>query len=145
MSADRKHEFELLSGRTIRLIELDQHWTYGGLMAGHPSREMNRDIMDRLVTRQTGPKGRGVPVLFEPIETPVEKHSDPDWSTAANLPVITCIARFMSGVLPGDEEGIASILRVIWFQDEFALPIDPVVKVELGALDWEARATSYLP
>ncbi len=140
-----KHEFVLPTGRIIRLAGLDQHWTYGGLLAGHPSREMNRSIMDGLVRRNSGLKGRAVPVLFEPIETPVEKHSDPDWSTAATLPAITCVARFLSDVLPGDEEGIASVLSVIWFQDEFAFPIDPVVKVELGALDWEAHAAGYLP
>ena len=39
MSADRKYEFELLSGRTIRLTGLDQYWTYGELLARHPSDE----------------------------------------------------------------------------------------------------------
>jgi hypothetical protein len=145
MSAGQKYQFELLSGRTIILTALDQHLTYGGLLAGHPSREMNRRIMDGLVRRHSGPMGRSIPVVLEPIETPVEKHSDPEWSTAANLPSITCVARFMSGVLPRDEEGIASMLSVIWFQDEFAFPIDPVVRVELAAIDWEAHAASYLP
>jgi hypothetical protein len=145
MSADHKFEFELPSGRVIRLTGLDQHLTYGGLLVGHPHREMNRHIMDGLVKRHSGSKGRSIPVLLEPIETPAEKHSDPEWRSAANLPSITCIARFLSGVLPGDEEGIASMLSVIWFQDEFAFPIDRVVTVELAAIDWEAHAASYLP
>jgi len=55
------------------------------------------------------------------------------------------LARFMSGVLPGDAEGIASILSVIWFQEAFAFPIDPVVGIEPGAPDGEAHAASYLP
>ena len=121
MSADRQHEIELLTGRTIGLDRLDQFSTYGGLLAGHPHREMNRRIMDELVERHSGAKGRGVPVLLEPIETPVERHSDPEWSTAANLPAITCVACVMSDLLPGDEEGIASMLSVIWFQDAFAV------------------------
>ena len=145
-AAAGKYEFELLSRRTIRLDGLDQHWTYGGLLVGHPSRELNRRIMDRLVTRHCGTKGPGVPVLLEPIETPLAKFPlDPDWSTAAALPSITCIARFTSDVLPGDAESIGSVLSVIWFQDGFAFPIDSVVKVELAALDWEARATGWLP
>ena len=76
MSADHKFEFELQSGRVIRLTGLDQHLTYGGLLAGHPHREMNRRIMDGLVKRHSDPKGRSAPVLLEPIETQVEKHSD---------------------------------------------------------------------
>ena len=99
MSADRQHEIELLTGRTIGLDRLDQFSTYGGLLAGHPHRETNRRIMDELV----------------------ERHSDPEWSTAANLPATTCVAGFMSDLLPGDEEGIASMLSVIWFQDAFAV------------------------
>ena len=51
----------------------------------------------------------------------------------------------MSDVLASDPDGFGSMLTVIWFQERFALPIDPVVRVELGALDWEAQAVSYLP
>jgi len=99
MSADHKCEIELLTGRMIRLDGLEQFWTYG------------------------------VPVLLEPLETPVEKtSSDPSWS-----------------VLPDDADSIASTLCVIWFQDEFAFPIDPHIKVELAALDWESRAAGWLP
>jgi len=146
MSADHKYEIELLTGRMIRLDGLEQFWTYGGLLVGHPSREMNRRIMDDLVARRTRPKGYGVPVLLEPLETPVEKTSpDLSWSTAANLPAITCIAPFISDVLPGDADSIASTLCVIWFQDEFAFPIDAHIKVELAALDWESRAAGWLP
>jgi hypothetical protein len=141
VSADHRYEFELLTGRTIRLVGLDQHWTYGGLLAGHPSREMNRHIMRQLVAGHTRPAGCGVPVLLEPLETPVEKVPfDPDWSTAADLPAITCIARFMSDVRPDDADSIASTLCVIWFQDEFAFPVDPHIRVEFAALDWESRA-----
>ena len=87
MSTDHHYEFQLLTGRTIRLVGLDQHWTYGGLLAGHPSREMNRSIMDRLVARHAQPAGHAAPVLLEPLEAPAEKvPSDPDWSTAADLP-----------------------------------------------------------
>ena len=146
MSTDREYEFELLTGRTIRLAGLDQHWTYGGLLAGHPSREMNRHIMDQLVARHTRPAGYGVPVLLEPLETPAEKvPTDPDWSTAADLPAIACIARFGSDVLPDDAASIASTLCAIWFQDEVAFPVDPHSRVGLTALDWESRAVGWVP
>jgi hypothetical protein len=143
VGASDKHQLELLTGRTIRLAMLDQHWTYGGLIAGHPNREMNRHIMDGLVKRQSDPRGGRTAVLLEPIETTVERSSDPSWSDAATLPSVTCIAQFRSAALANDAAGIFSVLRVIWFQDEFAFPIDPGVLVELAALDWEAQAANW--
>jgi hypothetical protein len=145
VGASGTHPFELLTGRTIRLARLDQHWTYGGLLAGHPNREMNRHIMDQLIAPHNAPRGGPTPVLFEPIETTVEKSSDPSWTDAATLPAVTCVAEFMSGALADDPLGFASALRVIWFQDEFAFPIDPGVLVELAALDWEHQAAGWEP
>jgi hypothetical protein len=145
VSISKRYRFELLAGRQIRLVQLDQHWTYGGLLVGHPNREMNRSIMDQLVRSRSGPKGQRPPVIFEPIETPVEKASDPSWSDAATLPAVTCVAQFMSDALADDPDGFASALRVIWFQDEFAFPIDSGVVVELAALDWESQAASWEP
>jgi hypothetical protein len=145
VSASGRHQFELLTGRTIRLARLDQHWTYGGLLAGHPSREMNRRIMDELITPRSGPRRQPPPVLFEPIETPLAKTADPSWNDAAALPAATCVAQFTSEALADDSGGFASVLRVIWFQDEFAFPIDPSIVVELAALDWEAQAVGWEP
>ena len=61
--------------------------------------------------------------VIEPIETLLElleAHGRP--GTPAALPAITCIARFMSDVLPYGAENTAPVLRVIWFQDDFAFP-----------------------
>ena len=56
------------------------------LARGPPQPGDEPATMDQLVTSHTGPRGRGVPALLEPIQTPVEKVSDPEWSTAADLP-----------------------------------------------------------
>jgi len=100
----RSREFELFSGRTIRLLGLE------------PAQE--------------------------PLEPPA---SVPRQGTAAALPSITCIARFMSDVLPNDHENIASVLCVIWFQGDFAFPVDPLVLMELASMDWDAHAVGWLP
>ena len=78
----------------------------------------------------------GEPCVIEPIETlldrPEARHSP---GTAAALPSIARIARFMSDVLPHDAENITSVLQVIWFQDDFALPIDPYVLSQFAVID----------
>ena len=90
--------------------------------------------------------GGNSPLVLEPVPAPVElpgsRSFDPH---SVALPAATCVAQFWSDKLPGDETGIASVLRVIWFQDDFAFPIDDVIAVELQALDWEACARSWLP
>jgi len=53
----------------------------------------------------------------------------------------------MSDVLPYDTENTDSVLwvRVVWFQDDFALPIDPYVLSQLAVFEWERRAVGWLP
>jgi hypothetical protein len=40
---------------------------------------------------------------------------------------------------------IWSALTVIWFQDEFAFPIDPLVLIEIASIDWDAHAVAWEP
>ncbi|GEM_PF-3175145 len=67
--------------------------------------------------------------------------------TTAALPPVTCIARSLREVLPHDAENTASLLwvRVIWFQDDFAFPIDPYVLSQFAVIDWETHAVGWLP
>ena len=43
-----------------------------------------------------------------------------------------------------DAGDIASVLRVIWFQDDSAFPIDPFVLSQFAAVDWEDHAIGWL-
>ena len=51
----------------------------------------------------------------------------------------------MSEVLPHDAEDVASVLRVIRFQDDFAFPIDPYVLSQFASIEWERHAVGWLP
>ena len=51
----------------------------------------------------------------------------------------------MSDSLPDDTESIASFLRVIWFQDDFAFPIDPYTLSQFAVIDWEIHSVGWLP
>ena len=159
----RENEFTLDSGRTIWLVALNQFGTSGGRMMGHPTSESNQRDLEQLVARHTQPEGDGVPYLIKPVETPLKvrrskpRHCTPDtWArmllrsnpqdgTPARLPRITCIARFTSGTLANDSDGGRLVLRVIWFQDAFALPIDPLVITQLAAIDWQKHAVYWWP
>jgi hypothetical protein len=137
--------FRLDSGRTVELVAIDQSHTYARLLVGVPTRGTNQRIMDGLVARFVDPGGYGVPLLLEPEERMAD-----EWATAAEddapaaLPPITCVALCMSGGLSGTGD-IWSALRVIWFQDDFAFPIDGRVRSQIAALDWDAHAHRWEP
>ncbi len=142
----REAELTLRSGRRIQLLALDQSLTYEGLLLGVPTRELNRRMMDHLIASHADPNGYGGPYLIEPEQRPLEvppRH--PVNGTPASLPGITCIARFMSNAIRRDPDCIWSVLRVIWYQEDFAFPIDQVVLERLSVIDWEAHASGWEP
>lgn len=101
--------------------------------------------MDKLRIRYVRPGEYGVPLLLEPEQRPLEvpphlQRAD----SPAELPSVTCIARFMSDGLAGTDD-IWSVLRVIWFQDGFAFPIAERVLQQFAEIDWEAHATGWEP
>jgi len=138
-------QFELASGRIIDLLALDQYYTYEGLLAGIPTREMNQDMMDRLIAEYARPAEYGVPLLLEPEQKPIDvSERRPTLGTPARLPSVTCIGRFNSDGQFGTDD-IWSVLRVIWFQDEFAFPIEDRVLQQIAVIDWETHAKGWLP
>ncbi len=133
----------LLSGREIRLMELQQSWTYEGLLEGLPTDRMNKRHLDGLLSERRGkPYPQGPVHLIVPTERPIEYSADRPYpfGTPAELPHVTCIGRFESRAVAREESCYYSGLVVIWFQDEFAYPIDPGVMEKLRALDWERLA-----
>ena len=139
-------DFTLFTGRTIELRHLVQYLTYGGLLMGFPSREMNRQTIEQLMTRHAPPGGDEAAYLVTPAETPFElPEGAHEHGTPARLPTVTCVARFLSDRLQRRPHEIWSALTVIWFQDEFAFPIDPLVQIEIASLDWDAHAVAWEP
>lgn len=138
-------DFTIASGRTIRLLAIDQYCTYEGLLLGVPTWEMNQEKMDRLRAAYVLPGGYGVPLLLEPEQQPVEVSDRRHMlGTPARLPSVTCIARFNSGGQQGTDD-IWSVLRVIWFQDHFAFPIEDRALRQIAEIDWETHASGWEP
>ena len=138
-------DFTIASGRKIRLLAIDQYYTYEGLLLGVPTREMNQEDMDRLLAEYVRPAEYGVPLLLQPTQKPLDV---PDHrqvhGTPATLPSVTCIARFNSDGQLGTDD-IWSVLRVIWFQEDFAFPIEDRALRQIAEIDWETHATGWEP
>jgi uncharacterized protein (TIGR02996 family) len=135
---------ELHGGRRIRLRALRQFGAYEGLLEGLPTRRLNQDIIDHILGEERGRQGAGEPYLIRPAETPIEYHRDRPYpfGEPAAMPGIVCVGRFDSS--PVEAHADFSELAVIWFQDEFAFPIDPRVMAQLRAIDWDGHAVDGL-
>lgn len=66
--------------------------------------------------------------------------TDSSWPEPVCIGSVCCTAMFESSPISGKEEGMLSELIVIWFQDGFALPIDPLVAKQIEAIDWDNEA-----
>jgi hypothetical protein len=135
-------EFLLHSGRQIKLHELRQYLTYEGLLEGLPTAETNQLIVKSF---KNYPKNRSYdvsPHLIPPVEKPLNQpHGEKyPFGTPSALPPITCIARFQSRQPTKNGNGDFSGLTVVWFQNDFAFPIDPTIIEQIESIDWDSCA-----
>lgn len=137
-----RNEFELDSGRSIRLVAIDQWATYSGLLEGVPTREMNARIINRAME---GARKRWhfEPYLIQPTETPIDIERDDPFGTPASIPMITCTAKFDCFETANDAGMDGSTLPIVWFQSEFAFPIAETILAHIRSLDWVRYSSDY--
>jgi hypothetical protein len=132
--------------RTVHLRALQQTLTYAGLLEGLPTKEMNARIIEQ-VLKEAANQIYGVPpYLVPPTEKPIDYKSDGSrypFGTPAQLPSVLCVARLESFKPTGDSSCYASGLIVIWFQSDFALPIEDEILHHLSLTDWNSHAGSF--
>lgn len=142
----------LNSGREIRLDKFTQSHTYAGL-DGSPSRRMNKSLIDREVAQPPWQLFAGKkPFLIDPIEIDictgdvlpkVAVLTDQENSRGAFLPSIMCVAALFSLSPVRDRDKFFSSVWAIWFQYDFAFPIDPEIVEKIRAIDWDLLAVDW--
>jgi len=131
----------LTSGRQISLSALHQSRTYAGVLAGRLDADAKvRQIEDLLAeARRTFMEG-SEPQLTPPVTVNTEM---PGGWTQEKLPAVMCLAEFGSGELKRPGSDAYSSMFFAWFQDEFAMPIDPGVVRHIMEIDWETQAIDW--
>ena len=126
-------------------MELRQYLTYERLLEGLPTEEMNKERLEHLLASQRNQSYRAAPNLITPVEKTIEyaREKPYPFGKPAALPGVTCIGRFESLEPARDQNCDLSGLVVIWFQDEFALPIDASVLDQIREIDWEKHAADF--
>lgn len=135
-------ELNLNSGRSVRLDALQQSLTYGGLIEGIPSARVN-DLKVETTLQNTGENALLIrPVRRNYLRTPGDMDDVKAFGGAAAewLPIVTCVACFSHTRPARDLSKDCSVLKVVWFQNEFAMPIDEGVLEQLRSVDWEKAA-----
>jgi len=141
----QKNEIALNSGRTIFLTKLFQYQTYWSLLLGLPDKSMNDEIIEFSMKKARSQTQNVEPFLIEPeynrykLDTGIAKLHLLRDGVVDFLPIITCIGTFES--VKGLEN---SFLTIIWFQDEFALPIEDSAKQQLLSVNWENLAATLI-
>lgn len=144
-------QITLNSGREIYLQDLTQGHTYAGLLVGVPDRQYNQELISyfRENARQEMDTYYAfviTPPVLEVLDRDGKKHTGRGGSQVERIPHIVCTALFRSKGIAreGDDDDItfASVLTVVWFQENFAMPIDEVVLERIKTIDWERLAES---
>jgi hypothetical protein len=142
---------ELNSGVSITLKSLTQRMTYAGLLAGIPTSQLNHKLIQGVLEnsgRTSGMTGNK-PFLVQPrrrdfLRQPGDMDSSrSDGRTAEWLPMITCIGEFHSSAPASNPDMDASSLTIVWFQDEYAVPIAEVVMDSIKCIDWNSHADDF--
>jgi hypothetical protein len=128
---------------TVRLITLHQSLTYAGLVEGVPTDRLNRRLIDSAVRDAKEVFGHAEPFLFRPEQTPFDIGRKYPFGEPATIPAVRCIAYFECLFpTPKGQDADYSCMTMVWFQDEFAMPIDPDVLNKIRAVDWLELATN---
>lgn len=143
-------------GRKLILKHFDQSLTYAGLLEGTPNRKSNDwgievDLRHAANLNHT----LGTPHLIPPLRrdylrTPGDmdeireqkSHYPKEWGRAPEwIPLVRCIGCFQSDKTSRNPNKDVSFLTVLWYQNDFAMPIEGGILIELRKLDWDALAT----
>ena len=137
----------LNSGRGIWLDSLHQQMTYSGLLVGFPDKEFNDEQINRHLEHATDNFTHG---LRSHLITPPRRDYEGEPADLGEflparinpefLPAVCCMACFFGLTTPRNPDMHLSFLTVVWYQDDFAMPIDASVLVQLRSLDWDSIA-----
>ena len=131
----------LPDGPWIELEILYQCHIYSGLLVGYPTASLNQEIIRHELEKKRKETGTE-PYLVPPRETlrTFPPPTSRSLGEPVSLPEILCIGHWRSLTPARRPDHDSSWLVVLWFQDEFAFPIDPQVLEHLTGIDWNRLA-----
>lgn len=115
---------------------LHQWLTYGGLVEGIPTDIINRRILDRLKGEALRYGHTEAIHIIEPSQTELPYDGDYRFGKPMVLPSVTCIARLSHSQPARDPKKHCSQLTLVWFQNDYAFPVDPGIQEVMKQVLW---------
>ena len=131
------------NGHTAYIKVLHQYATYAGLLEGLSTREMNREIIKDAVESAPDYTRQSAVYLIEPIEYPVEYDGVYPFGQPASIPPITCFMLLQCHQVFRDFDMHGSALTVVWFQENYAMPIDDLILEKIKQIPWAEIADEF--
>ena len=145
--ANSNYEIHLNSGRKIVLEEIHQHLTYAGLLEGLPNQRINDGIISELKNIVSDKiYGHTTPYIIKPNQGVIKLSDErmayyesrgPEYKPV-RFPKIICICHFNSESITDDF--MFSALSIVWFQEDWMMPIDKSVLDKIKRMEWDKHA-----
>lgn len=130
------------SNRIVPDIQGLYQWpTYSGMLEGIPSEEMNKRIIDGVIEVAKELTHWDQVYLIDPKIVIRENHESHSLEEFVKLPRIACVAKLLGPEI--DKQCMFSSLTLVWFQDEYAMPVDKDIAKQVEELDWFGLAIDF--
>lgn len=144
------YQIILNSGRTIKLTRLTQWQTYEGLLVGLP--DYNPTVAEILCNEFKLDHGHTIIIDASAVPLPISEETKDYYrnhslwrhmpQSFTSLAPITCVGKFESAPIDGDTFD-GSMLNMIWFQQQYAMPIAAPMLDKIKAVDWDILAEKF--
>ena len=125
-------DVDFADGVRASLTFLSQSLTYAGLLEGIPTPEMNANTIASARQRHGGVHD---PLVIEPVQTPFPLKGPDRFGERALLPRVFCVSEY--------KWASDYYLTLIWWQEEWALPIDGTVAENIRQVAWRDVAYEF--
>lgn len=112
------------NNKEVTIKSIKQWHTYGGLLEGIPTDKMNTQIIERTKIEAKEFSRMEEIYLIEPKQEPIDYDGNYPFGNPAALPGVTCVAELWHNDVFRDTDKMFSSLCIIWFQEDYAFPID---------------------
>lgn len=125
---------------TVTIEEFFQTYTYGGLLEGEPSKNVNKMILTHLENRAK--KIHELENIF--IINPEPKNAESQrWNSDCELPRITCTGLIKSREVFKDLKKDFSCLAIIWCQNDFLFPIEDDILKKIKKIPFKKLCAEF--
>ena len=131
--------FEFKNSFTVRIRQIFQWETYLGVLEGGPSKWTNEGLIESAIAAAKNVLDMPQVYVVEPLMSLNDEHGYEVYKYPA-FPVKTCVAHLEHYQPNHDMDKEISVLGIIWFQNDFAFPIQQDIRAKVLELEWSKVA-----